>query len=74
MALYAINVYLTSSLLPTAIDDIGGRRYYAWTSTVFLIASVLSSMIVSRTLAARGPRGAYLIASPSSRSEPGCAR
>lgn len=61
VALYAINVYLTSSLLPTAIDDIGGRRYYAWTSTVFLIASVLSSMIVSRTLAARGPRGAYLI-------------
>ncbi|MGO4202744.1 MFS transporter [Rhodococcus sp. TAF43] len=60
-ALYAINVYLTSSLLPTAIDDIGGLRYYAWTSTVFLIASVFSSMIVSRTLAARGPRGAYLI-------------
>ncbi|WP_433610265.1 MFS transporter [Prescottella agglutinans] len=60
-ALYAINVYLTSSLLPTAIVDIGGLRYYAWTSTVFLIASVFSSMIVSRTLAARGPRGAYLI-------------
>lgn len=60
-ALYAINVYLTSSLLPTAIADIGGLRYYAWTSTVFLIASVFSSMIVSRTLAARGPRGAYLL-------------
>lgn len=60
-ALYATNVYLTSSLLPTAVADIGGLRYYAWTSTVFLIASVFSSMIVSRTLAARGPRGAYLI-------------
>ncbi|CCQ15252.1 Major facilitator superfamily MFS_1 [Rhodococcus sp. AW25M09] len=61
VALYATNVYLTTSLLPTAIDEIGGQRYYAWTATVFLIASVISSMLVSTVLAARGPRGAYLI-------------
>ncbi|KAA0923162.1 MULTISPECIES: MFS transporter [unclassified Rhodococcus (in: high G+C Gram-positive bacteria)] len=61
VALYATNVYLTTSLLPTAIDQIGGQRYYAWTATVFLIASVISSMLVSNILAARGPRGAYLI-------------
>ena len=61
VALYATNVYLTTSLLPTAIDQIGGQRYYAWTATVFLIASVISSMLVSNVLAARGPRGAYLI-------------
>ncbi|WP_415973341.1 MFS transporter [Rhodococcus sp. 077-4] len=61
VALYATNVYLTTSLLPTAIDEIGGQRYYAWTATVFLIASVISSMLVSNVLAARGPRGAYLI-------------
>ncbi|NMD63395.1 MFS transporter [Rhodococcus globerulus] len=62
VALYATNVYLTTSLLPTAIDDIGGQRYYAWTATVFLIASVISSMLVTRILGAKGPRGAYLIA------------
>ncbi|MBY4272901.1 MFS transporter [Rhodococcus fascians] len=61
VALYATNVYLTTSLLPTAIDEIGGQRYYAWTATVFLVASVISSMLVSKVLAARGPRGAYLI-------------
>lgn len=61
VALYATNVYLTTSLLPTAIEEIGGERYYAWTATVFLIASVVSSMMVSNLLAARGPRGAYLI-------------
>ncbi|MCZ4520604.1 MFS transporter [Rhodococcus ruber] len=61
VALYATNVYLTTSLLPTAIDEIGGQRYYAWTATVFLIASVISSMLVSNVLAACGPRGAYLI-------------
>lgn len=61
VALYATNVYLTTSLLPSAIDDIGGRHYYAWTATVFLIASVISSMLVSKMLAECGPRGAYLI-------------
>ncbi len=60
-ALYATNVYLTSSLLPSAIEDIGGLRYYAWASTVFLIGSVISSMTVGRVLDSRGPRGAYLI-------------
>ncbi len=70
VALYATNVYLTTSLLPTAIDDIGGQQYYAWTATVFLIASVISSMLVTNVLAARGPRGAYLIGSRSSRSAP----
>ncbi|MCZ4550962.1 MFS transporter [Gordonia rubripertincta] len=61
VALYATNVYLTTSLLPTAIEEIGGQRYYAWTTTVFLVASVISSMLVTNILTARGPRGAYLI-------------
>ncbi|QCQ93730.1 MFS transporter [Rhodococcus sp. SGAir0479] len=60
VALYATNVYLTAGLLPTAIDDIGGLQFYAWTSVAFLIGSVASATVVSRTLGARGPRGAYL--------------
>ncbi|WP_218004552.1 MFS transporter [Microtetraspora niveoalba] len=62
VALYAVNVYVTTSLLPTAVRDIGGERFYAWNATFFLIASVISSMLVGRTLAARGPVGAYLVA------------
>ncbi|MFL1594635.1 MFS transporter [Rhodococcus ruber] len=61
VALYATNVYLTTSLLPTAVEEIGGHAYYAWTATVFLLASVISSTAVARTLAVRGPRGAYLM-------------
>jgi hypothetical protein len=71
VALQAINVFLTSSLMPTAIADIGGDRFYAWSTTVFVIASVASSMLVSRLLASRGPTVAYLIALaplPSARS------
>lgn len=61
VALHATNMFLTTSLLPTAIEDIGGERLYAWSTTIFMIASVISSMLVSRLLAARGPVGAYLV-------------
>ena len=61
VALHATNIFLTTSLLPTAIEDIGGERLYAWSMTIFTIMSVISSMLVSRLLAARGPVGAYLI-------------
>lgn len=59
VALFSTNVYVTTSLLPSAVADIGGEQFYAWAMTTFLIASVVSSMFVSRLLASRGPRGAY---------------
>jgi MFS family permease len=61
VALYATNVFLTTSLLPSAIEDIGGERIYAWNATFFLVASVVSSMLVSRLLVRRGAVAAYLI-------------
>ena len=60
--LEASNVYLTTSLLPTIVSEIGGAQFYAWTMMVFLLASVVSSMLVSRTLTRQGAVRAYLIA------------
>ncbi|MFF3767329.1 MFS transporter [Streptomyces sp. NPDC001922] len=57
----AVNVYLAASLLPTAVADIGGGRLYAWNMTVFLIAQVVATMLVSRTLARIGSIGSYLL-------------
>jgi MFS family permease len=62
VALYAINVYVTISLLPSAVADIGGERLYAWNTTVFLLASVASAVLVGKLLAGSGSRQAYLIA------------
>lgn len=59
VALYAINVYLTTSLLPNAVDEIGGFELYAWTMTVFLVASVFTSMLVSQALVRYGARASY---------------
>ncbi|WP_024792906.1 MFS transporter [Tomitella biformata] len=60
VAVYATNIFVTTSLLPNAVADIGGQRYYAWTMTVFLLASVISSMLVGLALRTHGPRRSYL--------------
>jgi MFS family permease len=58
----ASNVYLTTSLLPTIVADIGGVEFYAWTMTSFLVASVVTSMLVSRLLITRGAVFSYVLA------------
>ena len=36
--LYATNEFLTISLLPSAVAEIGGQRFYAWVTAVYLVA------------------------------------
>jgi MFS family permease len=62
IALYGTNVYLTASLLPSAVADIGGQSLYAWVSTAFLLPSVVVSLFVGRLLGAWGARRTYPIA------------
>jgi hypothetical protein len=49
VALYATNEFLTISLLPSAVAEIGGERFYAWVTTVYLVASVVAATTVSRS-------------------------
>ncbi|SEH80155.1 Predicted arabinose efflux permease, MFS family [Mycolicibacterium rutilum] len=62
VALYATNEFLTISLMPSAVADIGGQRLYAWVTTVYLVASVVAATTVSATLMRFGPRLSYLLA------------
>ena len=62
VALYATNEFLTISLMPSAVAEIGGQRYHAWVMTVYLVASVAAATTVSAVLARLGPRSAYLAA------------
>jgi MFS family permease len=61
VALYATNEFLTVSLMPSAVADIGGHRYYAWVTTVYLVASVVAATTVHSLLLRLGPRWAYLL-------------
>jgi len=60
VALYAINEFITMSLLPSVITDIGGARLYAWVTTVYLVASVIAATTVGGVLIRFGPRYSYL--------------
>lgn len=61
IGLFATNTYVTASLLPSAVAEIGGEELYAWTMTVFVVAAVITSMLVARSLAGLGGRTSYLL-------------
>ncbi len=62
VALYATNEFLTTSLLPSTIAEIGGGRLYAWVTTLYLVGSVVSATTVSSMLQRIGPRSSFLMA------------
>ena len=62
VALHAINIYLVTTLLPSVVQDIGGLGYYAWNTTLFVVASIIGSVLSTRALAVLGPKLAYALA------------
>jgi MFS family permease len=61
VALYATNEFLTVSLLPSAVADIGGERLYAWVTTLYLVGSVVAATTVNTALLRVGPRLSFLL-------------
>jgi len=57
--LHATNIYLATTIMPSIIKEIGGLEYYAWNTTIFVIASVLGSVLSANQMAKSGPRKAY---------------
>lgn len=62
VALHAINVYIVTTILPTVIADIGGLAFYAWSTTLFVVTSIIGSTLSARLLEGLGPRRAFLLA------------
>ncbi|GAA4941924.1 MFS transporter [Actinomycetospora succinea] len=60
--MFAIDTYVTASLLPSAVAEIGGAAFYAWPTTLFLLAAVVASSLTSRVLATVPAARAYLVA------------
>ncbi|CAB3656037.1 putative multidrug-efflux transporter [Paraburkholderia sediminicola] len=62
VALHATNVYVATTILPSVVHDIGGLELYAWNTTLFVVASILGSVLSVRLLAVLGARSAYFSA------------
>ena len=61
VALYATNEFLTVSLLPSTVADIGGERLFAWATTLYLVGSVVAATTVNAALVRLGARSSYLM-------------
>jgi MFS family permease len=57
--LHALNIYIVTTILPSIVGDIGGLEYYAWSTTLFVVASILGAALSSRLLERAGPGRAY---------------
>jgi MFS family permease len=62
MVLHAINSFIVTTILPTVVHEIGGLRFFAWSTTLYLIASLFAGSLCPRLLRRVGPRWSYRIA------------
>ena len=62
MALHAVSTFIVTTILPSVVRDIGGLDYFAWNTTLYVMASLLGAASCSRLLARIGPRGMYRVA------------
>lgn len=62
IALYATNTYIATTILPSVVAEIGGLELYAWSTTLYVVASILGSALTSKLLQRTGPRLAYSVA------------
>jgi MFS family permease len=61
VVLYSTNEFLTISLLPSTINEIGGERIYAWVTTLYLVGSVVAAATVNTLLHRIGACVSYLM-------------
>jgi MFS family permease len=54
--LFAISNFVVVSILPTAADDIGGLRFYAWTFALFSVGAVIGAASTGPVREAHGHR------------------
>jgi MFS family permease len=62
MIMHAINVFIVTTILPTVVRDIGGLQYFAWNTTLYVVASLFGAASCARMLQRAGARRCYRLA------------
>ena len=62
IGLHAIDVFLITTVMPTVVRDIGGAAFYAWSTLLYIVASIAGAASGGPLKAALGPRKAYAVA------------
>src|SRR5579863_8181572 len=59
MIIHAFNTFIVTTILPSVVRDIGGLRYFAWSTVLYVVASLLGGALCARLLRGVGARNAY---------------
>ena len=59
MVIHAVNVFIVATILPSIVRDIGGLRLFAWSTTLYVVASLLGAVASARLLRQIGTRPTY---------------
>ena len=62
VALQAIEAFIGSTLLPSAVAEIGGIELFAWNTTLFIVASIIAAIFAAVRPFGLTLRGNYLLA------------
>lgn len=62
VALYAVNITITATMLPSIVADIGGQHLYAWNATLAMLAAILSAALTGKLLRRTGIQISFLLA------------
>ncbi len=62
VGLPAINVFISGTLMPSVVAEIGGLELFAWSTTLFIVASIIASIFAAIRPFGLGPRQNYIIA------------
>lgn len=60
VGLHAIDVFIVATILPSVVADIGGAAFYAWSSMVYVVASILGTATGGLIKATLGMRRGYM--------------
>ena len=59
----ALNTFITATILPSVVADIGGLALYAWATVAYAVASIVGSAASSAVLRRLGLRAGLVLAS-----------
>ena len=61
IGLHAVDVFIVSTVMPSVVRDIGGASYYAWTTMLYMVASIIGAATGSPLKAGLGARRTYCL-------------
>jgi len=63
IGLHALDVFIISTVMPRVVQDLGGAKYYSWTTMLYMVASIIGAATGSPMKAKFGARRAYCLGS-----------